>query len=229
MELTKILVVDDEEAICEILKFNLENEGFIVDVAFSAEEALNKDLEKYDLLLLDVMMGKMSGFKLADKIKKEKELQIPIIFLTAKDTENDTLTGFSLGADDYIVKPFSIRQVIARVKAILNRTGRNKTKEKNIVFGKMTIDLQKKKVIIGKKPIILTRTEFDILKLLAKSNGRILSRDEIINMVWQDDVIVGERTVDVHVTRIRKKLGKSGNAIINRFGYGYFFDQDYFT
>ena len=118
MDIPKILVVDDEEDLCEILKFNLETEGYEVDTAFSAEEALKRDISSYQLLLLDVMMGEMSGFKMASLLRKnEKTAGIPIIFLTAKDTENDMLTGFSLGADDYISKPFSIRQVIARVKS----------------------------------------------------------------------------------------------------------------
>jgi len=221
----KILVVDDEQDLCEILKFNLENEGFAVDVAYSAEEAINLKLNKYDLLLLDVMMGKMSGFRLAEKIRKERKLSVPIIFLTAKDTDNDALTGFSLGADDYISKPFSVRQVIARVKAVLNRTKSTGRTEENIVIEKMLIDVNSKQVIIGNKQVNLTKKEFEILLLLVESQERVFSREEIMDYVWKDDVIVGDRTVDVNITRIRKKLGSYGQALVNRSGYGYCFDS----
>ncbi len=222
----KILVVDDEQDLCEILKFNLENDGFAVDVAYSAEEAINLKLNKYDLLLLDVMMGKMSGFRLAEKIRKERKLSVPIIFLTAKDTDNDALTGFSLGADDYISKPFSVKQVMARVKAVLNRTKSTGRKEENILIENMLIDVSTKKIKIGQKPIDLTRKEFEILLLLVENQERIFSRDEIMNHVWKDDVIVGDRTVDVNITRIRKKIGEHGKALVNRSGYGYCFDSN---
>ncbi len=220
----KILVVDDEQDLCEILKFNLENEGFIVDVAYSAEETINLKLNKYDLLLLDVMMGKMSGFRLAEKIRKERKLTVPIIFLTAKDTDNDALTGFSLGCDDYISKPFSVRQVIARVKAVLNRTKSTGRKEENIIIEKMLIDVNSKKIMIENKPVNLTKKEFEILLLLVENQERVFSREEIMDYVWKDDVIVGDRTVDVNITRIRKKLGSYGQALVNRSGYGYCFD-----
>jgi len=221
----KILVVDDEQDLCEILKFNLENEGFAVDVAYSAEETINLKLNKYDLLLLDVMMGKMSGFKLAEKIRKERKLTVPIIFLTAKDTDNDALTGFSLGCDDYISKPFSVRQVIARVKAVLNRTKSTGRKEENIIIEKMLIDVNSKKIMIENKPVNLTKKEFEILLLLVENQERVFSREEIMDYVWKDDVIVGDRTVDVNITRIRKKLGSYGQALVNRSGYGYCFDS----
>ena len=220
----KILVVDDEEDLCEILKFNLESEGFKVDVAYSAEEALTKKIDKYHLLLLDIMMGKMSGFKLAEKIRKERKLSVPIIFLTAKDTENDTLTGFSLGADDYISKPFSIREVIARVKAVLNRAGSLAKEDKKLMVKDMKIDLVKKKIEIKGKSINFTRKEFEILQLLIENQGRIFSRDEILDYVWKDDVVVVSRTVDVNMARIRKKIGDYGKALVSRSGYGYCFD-----
>ncbi len=226
MKKIKILVVDDEKDLCEILKFNLENENFTVDTAYSAEEAITKKLEKYDLLILDIMMGKMSGFKLADKIRKERKLSVPIIFLTAKDTENDTLTGFSLGADDYISKPFSIKQVIARVKAVLNRTGSSGKTEENIMVKNLKIDIDSKKLIIDNTPVNLTKKEFDILKLLIENQGKIFSREEIMDYVWKDDVIVSNRTVDVNIARMRKKLGKYGKALVNRSGYGYCFEAD---
>ncbi len=222
----KILVVDDEQDLCEILKFNLENEGFAVDVAYSAEDAINLKLNKYDLLLLDVMMGKMSGFRLAEKIRKERKLHIPIIFLTAKDTDNDALTGFSLGADDYISKPFSVRQVIARVKAVLNRTKYEAKRSENLVIENMVVDVNSKKVILDGNYVKLTKKEFEILLLLVENQERIYSREEIMDYVWKDDIIVGNRTVDVNITRIRKKLGKYGKALTNRSGYGYCFDSD---
>ncbi len=226
MKNRRILVVDDEFDLCEILKFNLDNEGFDVDIANSAEDAVKLKLNKYDLMILDVMMGKMSGFKLAEKIRKELKLLTPIIFLTAKDTENDALTGFSLGADDYISKPFSVKQVIARVKAVLNRTNYSSKNEECIKFKGITIDTSIKKVIVNKKPIQLTKKEFDILVLLIENPERVFSREDIMNQVWDDDIIVGTRTVDVNIARLRKKLGKYGKAIVNRSGYGYCFDKD---
>ncbi|MBN1184370.1 MAG: response regulator transcription factor [Bacteroidales bacterium] len=220
----KILVVDDEEDLCEILKFNLESEGFRVDVAYSAEEALTRKIEKFHLLILDIMMGKMSGFKLAEKIRKERKLSVPIIFLTAKDTENDTLTGFSLGADDYISKPFSIREVIARVKAVLKRTTSAVKEEKKLVVKDMKIDLVKKKIEIKGKTISFTKKEFEILQLLIENQGRIFTREEILDYVWKDDVVVVNRTVDVNMARIRKKIGHYSKAVVSRSGYGYCFD-----
>ncbi len=222
----KILVVDDEQDLCEILKFNLENEGFAVDVVYSAEEAINHKIENYDLLLLDVMMGKMSGFRLAEKIRKERKLYIPIIFLTAKDTDNDALTGFSLGADDYVSKPFSVRQVIARVKAVLKRTKSTGRKDENIRIEQMEVDVNSKRVKINNKQVNLTKKEYEILLLLIENQDKVFSREEIMDYVWKDDVIVSNRTVDVNITRIRKKLGEYGKALINRSGYGYCFDSN---
>ena len=162
----RILVVDDEEDLCEILKFNLENEGYEVDTANSAEEALKMNLLAYHLLLLDVMMGEISGFRMANILKKNKETaHIPIIFITAKDTENDTITGFNLGADDYISKPFSIREVIVRVKAVLRRTSSILlTQNKELLeYRELTLNLTQKKVCINNTEIYLTKKEFEIL------------------------------------------------------------------
>ena len=226
MERKKILVVDDEEDLCEILQFNLESEGFAVDIANSAEEALKIISADYQLVLLDVMMGGMSGFKMAEKVRKELHLNVPIIFLTAKDTENDMLTGFSLGADDYIPKPFSIKEVSARVKAVLKRSGNADIPEiKRIVeAGDLLIDLTTKNVTLNGKSILLTKKEFEILSTMAQSPGRIFSREDFLSKVWNDDGYVLERTVDVHITRLRKKLGDFGKHIINRSGYGYCFE-----
>ncbi|ASB48923.1 response regulator transcription factor [Alkalitalea saponilacus] len=226
MQTARILVVEDEQDICEILKFNLESEGFSVSVANSAEEALTMKPEKFDLFLLDIMMGKMSGFRLAEVLKKERKIEAPVIFLTARDTENDTLTGFSLGADDYISKPFSIREVIARVKAILNRASKLGKKEENITIGEMMIDVFSKKVMVKGQTVILTKKEFEILLLLAGNIGKVFSRETIMDYVWKDDVVVNDRTIDVHIARLRKKMADYGKAFVNRSGHGYCFEPE---
>ena len=190
----RILVVDDEEDLCEILKFNLENEGYEVDTANSAEEALQMNISSYHLLLLDVMMGEISGFKMANLLKKDKKTaQVPIIFITAKDTENDTVTGFNLGADDYISKPFSLREVIARVKAVLRRTATSDTEKapEQLCYQSLVIDITKKKVSID-----------------------------------GEEVYVLDRTIDVNITRLRKKIGTYGKRIVTRLGYGYCFETE---
>lgn len=223
----RILVVDDEVDICEILQFNLENEGYIVDVANSAEVALDLMKNEPSLILLDVMMGGISGFKMADKLRKEGN-STPIIFLTARDTENDMLTGFSIGGDDYISKPFSIKEVIARVKSVLKRTVQSEQEEKEedsyIKKGELEIDLLAKIVLMNNERLNLTKTEFNILTLLLENEGKVFSRTEILDYAWKNEGIVLERTVDVHITRLRKKLGEYGNKIVNRTGYGYVFN-----
>lgn len=230
MDNQRILVVDDEEDLCEILQFNLENEGFEVDVANSAEEALKLDLTQYELLLLDVMMGEISGFKMANMLKKEeKTAKIPIIFLTARDTENDMLTGFNIGADDYISKPFSIREVIARVKAVTRRnsnaTSKAKAKEEIIQYESLIININQKKTLLDGVEIALTKKEFEILKLLLSNRERVFSRDEILTKVWTDEVYVLDRTIDVNITRLRKKIGIYGKNIVTRLGFGYCFEN----
>lgn len=222
-----ILVVDDEEDLCEILKFNLETEGYEVDTAYSAEEALTLNLTDYDLLLLDVMMGEISGFKLASMLKKnEKTAHIPIIFLTAKDTENDMLTGFNLGADDYISKPFSIKQVQARVKAVLRRSMEEKkpVNENILTYNTLKLDTQRIKASINGEEIALTKKEFEILKLLLENINQVFSREEILSRVWKDEVYVLDRTIDVNITRLRKKIGEYGKNIVTRLGFGYCFE-----
>ena len=221
----KLLIVDDEEDLCEILQFNLEGEGFDTDVAYSAEDALKKDIKSFNLIILDVMMGQMSGFKLAEKIRKEMNLTIPIIFVTAKNTENDLLTGFNLGGDDYITKPFSVKEVIVRVKAIIKRTKKQDTiSQSSIYVDDMELNFEKRSLQIKNKKIQLTKKEFEILALLLKSKGRIFSREEIFNNVWDDSTIVTDRTIDVHITRLRKKLGKYGKNIKSKPGFGYTFE-----
>lgn len=223
----RILVVDDEEDLCEILKFNLENEGYLVDTANSAEEALKMKLTNYHLILLDVMMGEISGFKMANILKKEKDTaHIPIIFITAKDTENDTITGFNLGADDYISKPFSLREVIARVKAVIRRTASTSEKEKSeeLSYKGLTLNITQKKVSIDGKEVLLTKKEFEILMLLLQNKGRVYSREDILSKVWKEEVYVLDRTIDVNITRLRKKVGEYGKNIVTRLGYGYCFE-----
>lgn len=223
----RILVVDDEEDLCEILKFNLENEGFHVDTANSAEEALTMDLSQYHLLLLDVMMGEISGFRLANILKKEKKTaNIPIIFITAKDTENDTITGFNIGADDYISKPFSLREVIARVRAVLRRTVPPVDTKEILTYKGLVINVTQKKVTMDGTEIALTKKEFEILLLLLKNKGRVFSRENILAQVWHEDVFVLDRTIDVNITRLRKKIGVYGKCIVTRLGYGYCFEPE---
>jgi len=222
----KILIVDDEEDLSEILQFNLEGEGFATEVAYSAEEALRKDMGSFHLILLDVMMGEMSGFKLAKLLRKDRELSIPIIFITAKTAEDELLTGFSLGADDYITKPFSVKEVIVRVKAVLGRSSRETEKEqKTLVVDELVLNLKKRKVRIGKRDLDLTKKEFEILAFFLKSEGYILSREEILEQAWEENTIVSKRTVDVHVAHLRKKLGAYGKYIKNKQGYGYAFEK----
>lgn len=222
----RILVVEDEEDLNEILQFNLESEGYKVDTSFSAEEALKKDLSIYHLIVLDVMMGRISGYSLAQKIRKEMHLEVPIIFLTARDKENDLLTGFNLGADDYITKPFSIRELQARIKVVLRR---NKTTPAEVVptlltIGEITLDMESKRLIIHDKKTELTRKEYEIILLLVKSPGRIFSREEILRRIWESDVIVTDRTVDVNMTRLRRKMENYGAYLRNKAGFGYYFE-----
>lgn len=223
----RILVVDDEQDLCEILKFNLETEGYEVETAGSAEEALTLDLTSFDLLLLNVMMGEMSGFALARKLKSEESTKdIPIIFLTARDTENDTVTGFNLGADDYISKPFSIREVLVRVRAVLRRTADSQGQSQPSVlkYQGLELNLDNKTVSIDGEQVPFTKTEFELLRTLLEEKGRVFSRQELINRIWPQDVLVLDRTVDVNITRLRKKIGRFSKCIITRLGFGYFFD-----
>jgi DNA-binding response OmpR family regulator len=220
----KILIVDDDSSIAEILEFNLRNEGFEIEISSSAEDALLKNLNNLDLILLDVMMGGMSGYKMAEQIRKA-DINIPIIFLTAKDTENDMLTGFSVGGDDYISKPFSIKEIIARVKAILKRNDKVSVgNDHKLSYNNFVIDFDLKELYINDTKVELTKTEFNLLYLLAKNPDRMFSRESIINKLWQDSPYITERTVDVHIARLRKKLNDYAFVISNRSGYGYRFN-----
>lgn len=234
--MTKILVVDDEQDLCEILQFNLSCQGYDVDVAYSAEEALTRlQSHDYDLLLLDVMMDGMSGFELAECMKRDERLaSVPIIFCTAKDTEGDTLRGFGLGADDYIAKPFRVPEVLARVSAVLRRSAKShltiNNKETSVqhelTCQDLRVDTTEKRVYIADAEVVLTRKEYDILVLLMSVPGHIFSREDILGRVWPDDVFVLDRSVDVCIARLRKKLGQDhARCIVSRSGYGYVFQS----
>ena len=217
-----ILIVDDEPDICEILRFNLTAAGYAAEVAYSAEEALQHDLSQVDLLLLDVMMPGMSGFEMA------KQVDVPIIFLTAKNDELDILRGFALGADDYISKPFSVREALARVKAVLNRTEshRDSMHESTLLsVGGLSIDTTAKSATANGVPLALTKTEFELLSLLMSEPGRVFSRQELMDFVWPG-LVVTTRTVDVNITRLRKKLGSLSALITSRQGYGYTMESE---
>ena len=230
MEQKRILVVDDERDLCDILLFNLHAAGYQAEAAYSAEEALRRMEEwengrmKADLLLLDVMMQGMSGFELAKLLKEDAQTRhIPIIFLTAKDTEDDTLQGFSLGADDYVTKPFSIREVMARVKAVLGRTAGPKSA--GLTFEGLVMNTDSKTVTIDAVPIALTRTEYDLLRLFLEHREQTFTRQQLLDKVWPQDVIVTERTVDVNITRLRKKLQRYAACLVSRTGFGYSFEE----
>jgi len=219
----KILVVDDEPDLREILQCNLEAAGYDVDTASSAEEALQLMDRCPSLLLLDVMMGGMSGFALAKMLREEQGLKVPIIFLTAKDTEEDLLHGFSVGADDYISKPFSLQEVMARVKAVLRRAEATESAERPTSAELLQLDAERKVVRIGSAEIPLSKKEFGILNILTANPGKVFSREQILEGVWQGESYVLDRTVDVHIAHVRKKLGEMGNRIVNRQGHGYCF------
>lgn len=221
----KILVVDDEESLCEILQFNLEVEGYEVNVAYSAEQALEMHPEGYSLILLDVMMGEMSGFKMARKLREQPATaHIPIIFCTARDTEDDTVAGLNLGADDYIAKPFSVREVLARVRSVLRRADKKQQPDAVVAYEMLVMNMQRKSCTLDGEPITLTKKEFEILALLLRQPGIIFSREEILRRVWSDEVIVLDRTIDVNITRLRRKIGRYGDHIVTRQGYGYGFE-----
>ena len=218
----RILVVDDEEDICAILKFNLSKEGYDVVTSNSAEEALALDVKSFNLLLLDVMMGGMSGFEMTGKLKSDPETAgIPVIFITARDTEDDAVEGLDLGADDYISKPFSIREVLSRVRAVLRRSGAASADTNTGIF----IDDEKKVVTVDGAAVSLTRIEYEIFKLLFTNKGKVFPREDILSKFWPDDVIVTDRTVDVNITRLRKKIGEYGERIVSRHGFGYFYEE----
>ena len=219
----RILVVDDEADIRDILEFNLENAGYQVDSASSAEEALSMLQPYHSLIILDVMMSGMSGYAMASKLRKEMNNPVPIIFLTAKSAENDLLTGFAAGGDDYVPKPFSINELLARVAAVLRRSNDNAGAD-IIDAGRMRMDMTRKLLYLDNQQVILSKKEFEVLSLLASNPGKIFSREDIIGLLWKEAPYVLSRTVDVHIARIRSKLGDCKNYITNRSGWGYIFN-----
>ena len=230
MAVERILIVDDEETLCEVLKLNLENEGYDVDIALSAEEALTYNLQTYSLILLDIMMGDISGIKMAKMLKADiSTADIPIIFCTARDTEDDMFMGLNIGADDYIMKPYTIRNVIARVKSVLRRTSNHKIattpaeKPNTLQVEGLRLDLEFKRCTIDGEEVKLARKEFELLVYLVSHRGKILSREQILSHVWSDEVVVLDRTIDVNITRVRSKIGAYGSYIVTRSGFGYGF------
>ena len=235
---TKILVIDDEESVCEILKFNLEKEGYEVDCAYSAEEALDMDLEDCSLFMVDIMMGGLSGFDFANRLRNVTATEEkPILFCSALSDEDYVVKGLNIGADDYVTKPFVIDEVLARVRAILRRTGQQQQRsaadieaqqsiyESDVTFKGLRIDRNDKEVYIDNELVSLTRTEFDILLFFLTHRNRIYSREELIKNVWGDDVVVTGRTIDTNITRLRKKLGDYDKYIVTRQGFGYGFKE----
>lgn len=230
MATERILIVDDEETLCEILKLNLENEGYDVDIAFSAEEALTLDLKSYSLILLDIMMGEISGIKMAKIMKADiTTADIPIIFCTARDSEDDMIMGLNIGADDYIMKPYTVRNVIARVKSVLRRTttykGNATSNERpnTLQVEGLQLDLEFKRCLVDSVEVKLAKKEFELLAYLISHRGKILSREQILNKIWSDKVVVLDRTIDVNITRLRSKIGAYGSFIVTRSGFGYGF------
>ena len=230
MATERILIVDDEETLCEVLQLNLENEGYDVDIALSAEEALTYNLQDYSLILLDIMMGEISGIKMARMLKADvTTADIPIIFCTARDTEDDMVMGLNIGADDYIMKPYTIRNVIARVKSVLRRTSSHKlaakpTEKPNVLqIEGLKLDLEFKRCTVDGEEVKLARKEFELLVYLVLHRGKICSREQILSRVWSDEGVVVDRTIDVNITRLRSKIGVYGSYIVTRSGFGYGF------
>lgn len=233
----RILVIDDEESVCEILKYNLEKEGYEVDAAYSAEEAFEEDLSKYNLFIVDIMMGELSGFDFAKRIRNVTATEnTPIIFCSALNEEDEKVMGLNIGADDYVTKPLSIGEVLARVRSVLRRSAltaratyniADSQYEQDLTFKTLRIDRNEKISYLDGEPLALTRTEFEILEFFLTHRNRIYSRQEIISQVWGEDVVVTNRTIDTNITRLRKKLGEYSNNIVTRMGFGYGFKETY--
>ena len=224
MKQQRILVVDDERNLCDILLYNLSMAGYEAVAAFSAEEALEKGPADFDLILLDVMLPGLSGYELAQKLKTDISTNsIPIVFLSAMGAEDDKLHGFDLGADDYIPKPFSVREVLARIKAVLGRTSQDHSVIQELSYEGLKLNIVNKSVTADGEEIQLTKTEYEILKLFLEHRGQVFSRQEILDKVWPQGVVVSDRTVDVNITRMRKKIGRYSSCIVTRQGFGYLF------
>lgn len=224
----KILVVDDEHSICELMKINLEIAGYSVDMAFSAEAALEMPLEEYSLMVFDIMMGEMSGLELVSRIRSDERIaDVPIIVCTALGNEEPLVEGFSRGADDYIRKPFSMREFVSRVRRLLERTGRQtKTEPKRVEYETLSLDMELKSCTIDGQEVSLTKKEFDLLCLFLSNPNKIFSREELLNRIWEANTYVIDRTIDVNINRLRKKMGRYGSMIVTKQGYGYGFKKD---
>lgn len=227
-EKQRILVVDDEETLCDTLAFNLEAEGYDAETAYSAEEALARDLSRYDLVLLDIMMGEISGTQLARIMKSNPvTASVPIIFCTAKDTEEDMIKGLDLGADDYIMKPYSLNAVLARIRTVLRRTCIHSVaaaeKQDRVSYKGLVLLLHNRTCHVDGKEVKMPKKEFELLLKLMSNPGRMFSRQELLKSIWTDDVVVLDRVIDVNITRIRQKVGQYGKNIVARSGYGYIF------
>ncbi len=247
---TKILIVDDEHEICEILKYNLLIEGYNAEIAYSAKEALSLELQSYSLIILDIMMNEINGFELARQLKTNPATKyIPIIFCSALGGEDEHIMGLNIGADDYITKPFRTREVIARVKSVLRRTqiskelsyqiqqatniatiqtktsSNVKPQEQNITYRRLTIDRNAKLCYIDDAPVKLTKTEYELLLYLLQHRNNIYTREELLEKIWNESESVSIRTIDTNITRLRKKIGEYGSCITTRSGYGYGFQE----
>lgn len=226
----RILVVDDEETLCEVLKFNLEADGYEADVAYSAEEALRLNLSSYDLILLDVMMREISGTQLASIMKSNPTTaHVPVVFCTARSAEEDMVAGLDLGADDYITKPYSMKNVLARVRSVLRRASSGRPSEHSdsdeeiISYSGLMVSPRKKLCMVDGEEVKMPKKEFEILVMLISHPGRVFTREELLREIWPDEVVVLDRVVDVNITRIRQKIGRYGRNIVTRSGYGYMF------
>lgn len=226
----KILIVEDEETLCEAVRYDLECEGYTVDVAYSAEQALTMNPGQYDLILLDIMMGEISGTQFARIMKSNPTTaRVPIIFCTALDSEDDMVGGLELGADDYISKPYSLRALRARIKAVLRRAAAPQSSPDvpavETLLPGIEVNRSKRVFIVDGSELTMPRKEYEILLTLVSNRGRVYSREELMRAVWPDDVIVSDRVIDVNINRIRQKIGSYGRHIVTRSGYGYgFFD-----
>lgn len=233
----RILVIDDEESICDIFQYNLTKEGYEVDTAFSAEEALEMDLSKYQLFIVDIMMGDLSGFDFAKRLRNVSATEYtPIIFCSALNEEDEKVMGLNIGADDYVTKPFSISEVLARVRAVLRRTAaanastqvaEDSEYETDLNYKTLRVDRNAKLAYLDNEALALTRTEFEILQFFLTHRNRIYSRQEIISSVWGEDIVVNNRTIDTNITRLRKKIGQYADNIVTRQGFGYGFKETY--
>ena len=230
------MIIDDEDSICEILKYNLELEGYNVTVASSAIEAMQLDISSYSLIILDIMMKDMDGYEFAMRLKSDPATEfMPIIFCSALSSEDARVKGLNIGGDDYIVKPFRIREVLARVRSLLRRTqmvknleaqNNNNADENEIHFRELCISKKNKLCIIKGEPVRLTKTELELLVFFLSNPNCIYTRKEIIQSIWGKSDEVTERAIDTNITRLRKKIGEYGSYLITRLGYGYGFQEN---